>query len=786
MENEIILSKADIPIKIQLINLNGIQNIYDKDLRILYNLKGNLYVEINSEKYKVKENEWIIINSYEFGMVQSKEIEMTMYFEITIDTLFINKLYKDFSHITFHSFLKKDKFFQEIDMNLKKYIYEILKISIDESTSKNLMILEDLMKLIMYLINNLKVNKIMEEKTYPQKKRIIDILNYIEENYSSENLTTLEIAEHVNLSQQHLLKIFRENFNVTLSDYINSLRIRKSLSSLIYTNKAIIEIAIENGFNDNKNYTRVFKKQLGLTPGNFRNISALKNIKYSSYDKNQIELKNLIENIGKQLEFVENVKELNAEIINIDLEKVEEKKITHYWNDVLYIGEASEIFQLEIQKQISQLKFDLNPKYAKITGILNDELNIYNENNLGITSYNFIKIGKIIDFLLNQKMKPFINIGFMPKKLAEQEIYIFSSNINVSFPKEMEKWKLLINSLIRYFVEKYGEEEVLSWYFEIWENPHIKKLYWDDLDERFFVLFKETYNSIKEVSSKIKVGSPKINYKINKSWTKKFFDYIKKENISLDFISLSYYEINNLPQEKNSELINEMIKTENQFYNENNSPKVIIQEFKNYYSKNIDIIISEWNYDILPNINNDNCKKNIFIVNEVVKNLGSLKYLVYSNSLEVLKEKDIFNGNTSFYLFNKLKKSSLNAFILLNKLGTILIEKGKNYCITRKNEEIQILLYGNEKDNKEIILKLENLKNGKYQIKKFFLNSQSGSVYEEWEKMGKPSNISNDIYDFLRMKGYMNIKFEELIVENEILSIKERLEENSIVLMEIK
>ena len=87
-----------------------------------------------------------------------------------------------------------------------------------------------------------------------------------------------------------------------------------------------------------------------------------------------------------------------------------------------------------------------------------------------------------------------------------------------------------------------------------------------------------------------------------------------------------------------------------------------------------------------------------------------------------------------------------------------------------------------EKDRcMELNFKMVGLKMGTYRIKKYYLSTQSGSAYEYWINMNKPSRIDNEIFDYLKSKEKMNIIFEERLIEHEIL-IKEVVNINEIVL----
>jgi hypothetical protein len=123
------------------------------------------------------------------------------------------------------------------------------------------------------------------------------------------------------------------------------------------------------------------------------------------------------------------------------------------------------ILLLNIPEAIEELKKDINPKFVKFNGIFNDEMNAYREDSNGQIFYDYSYIDKLIDFLISIDLKPYINIGFMPKKLASKSQYILDSNVNTSFPKDIKLWTNLIYSFFNHLIDRYGEQEVFSCIF---------------------------------------------------------------------------------------------------------------------------------------------------------------------------------------------------------------------------------------------------------------------------------------------------------------------------------
>ncbi|HNC00953.1 MAG TPA: AraC family transcriptional regulator, partial [Leptospiraceae bacterium] len=106
----------------------------------------------------------------------------------------------------------------------------------------------------------LKDNTIQKVKTVEE---------YLKENYNYE-LSREGLASMVNLSPGRLGKYFKLSTGLKISEYINQLRVDRAKSLLIETNKTVIEIAFEVGFESLRTFNRVFFSEMQMNPGQFR------------------------------------------------------------------------------------------------------------------------------------------------------------------------------------------------------------------------------------------------------------------------------------------------------------------------------------------------------------------------------------------------------------------------------------------------------------------------------------------------------------------------------------
>jgi YesN/AraC family two-component response regulator len=94
-------------------------------------------------------------------------------------------------------------------------------------------------------------------------------VNYIESNYSKD-IALQDIAGEVNITKQHLCRIFKNHVGITPNEYIAKKRIQEAKALLLCSEMTIMEIANEVGYQNNNYFTIIFKKFEGVTPSIFR------------------------------------------------------------------------------------------------------------------------------------------------------------------------------------------------------------------------------------------------------------------------------------------------------------------------------------------------------------------------------------------------------------------------------------------------------------------------------------------------------------------------------------
>ena len=128
------------------------------------------------------------------------------------------------------------------------------------------------------LLKNLPEQKAWENIS-KNNRRMQEILSYLQDNYA-QKISLQSVADHVHLSRSECSRFFHSISGQSLFQYLNELRINRSIELLAHTNKTITEIAYETGFSSQSYFNQKFRLFKGTSPKQFRKSLYTKNKSY--------------------------------------------------------------------------------------------------------------------------------------------------------------------------------------------------------------------------------------------------------------------------------------------------------------------------------------------------------------------------------------------------------------------------------------------------------------------------------------------------------------------------
>jgi len=192
----------------------------------------------------------------------------------------------------------------------------------------------------------------------------------------------------------------------------------------------------------------------------------------------------------------------------------------------------------EDQRDLRFVKQTCGFRYIRFHGLLNEEMHVVKRGAQGQLTYDWSNIDRIYDFLVRDlKIRPIVELGFMPEPLASGKQTIFWWRGNVTPPRSYDQWADLIEHLTRHLTDRYGADEVRNWYFEVWNEPNLDG-FWSGGQDGYFKLYETTARAIKRVDRSYRVGGPAT---AGFGWIKEMLDFCSRNEVPIDFISTHGY-----------------------------------------------------------------------------------------------------------------------------------------------------------------------------------------------------------------------------------------------------
>jgi len=428
---------------------------------------------------------------------------------------------------------------------------------------------------------------------------------------------------------------------------------------------------------------------------------------------------------------------------NCDLES-RTMPMPHYWEHCVGSGHATLALRADWQRQLKRCRDELGFRYVRFHGILSDDMGtLVNQNDALL--YSFFNADQIFDFLLSIGMKPFVELGFMPRALASGNKTVFHYQGNVTPPRDYKQWADFIEKIVRHWVERYGIEEVRTWFFEVWNEPN-QPQFWTGKKEGYFKLYKYTVEAIKRVDESLQVGGPATS---KNAWVEDFLKFCRKNKLPADFVSTHHY-----PTDAFGEVSTDTVE---QLAAGRRS--MLREEMQNVFAraKGLPIYYTEWNASSNPRDElHDESYAAAFITKTVLEASGLVENYSFWTFSDIFEENYFpsvpFHGGFGLQNIHGIPKPTYRAYELLHELGTEkLLVDGIHHTVdawvVKKENSATVLLTNHALPKSRIEteparIKLTNAPNcsAAYITR---IDDTRANAKKVWTEMGKPDYLSH-------------------------------------------
>lgn len=437
---------------------------------------------------------------------------------------------------------------------------------------------------------------------------------------------------------------------------------------------------------------------------------------------------------------------------------------------VVGAGRANEGLRADWQAQLATVQKEIGFKYIRMHGLLHDDMGVYTEDKDGNPQFNFQYVDALYDALLKLHIRPFVELTFMPSKLASGTSTIFWWKGNTSLPKDYNKWSMLIRALTAHFKQRYGEDEINKWYFEVWNEPDIRG-FWPHPLEDYFTLYKYTSEAIRAECAKCRIGGPAsaVPYAAEEAFEK----WIVANPEPIDWIAVHAYGVNQgyLDETGRAGTIIDP------------DPERISARMRHSRElldasplKHLELHFTEWSSAYTPtDYMHDQYHQASFILNTVKRSwpyVDSMSYWTFTDIFEEMGPRFTpFHGGFGMMNLEGIRKPSYHAFKFLSRLhGSDVqsndeqswITKDKDGTITAlmwdyspvvpPNNQADQIYYKQElptTDKDPLTLNLAHVPDGKYRLSVYRIGYRENDPFTAYVRMGSPSQITRAQVDTL-------------------------------------
>ena len=372
------------------------------------------------------------------------------------------------------------------------------------------------------------------------------------------------------------------------------------------------------------------------------------------------------------------------EKININLDGPSEE-FPHFWEQMFGSGRAILSLRNDYRSDLRAVHAATDFKYVRFHAIFHDEIGVYDEDAQGQPIYNFSYVDQIYDGLLADRVKPFVELSFMPVKLASNPsaLHFFWYKPNTSPPKDWAKWDAMISAFVKHLIDRYGDEEVRSWYFEVWNEPNLDFWSGEPPQESYWELYDHTAKAVKSIDSQLRIGGPAT---AQAAWVDAFILHCATNNIPVDFVSTHVYGddtpkdvFDTTEQIPRSEMVCRAVKKVHDQIATSSMPR-------------LPLIWSEFNatYRNLTGVT-DSTYMGPWLAETIRQCSGMVSMMSYWTFSDVFEEQGIvktpFYGGYGLIAERGIPKPAYNAFLTLHRLGEQRISVNSDSLLATKRSD---------------------------------------------------------------------------------------------------
>jgi len=370
----------------------------------------------------------------------------------------------------------------------------------------------------------------------------------------------------------------------------------------------------------------------------------------------------------------------------------------------------------------------------------------------GDIMHNFAFIDLIFDRLLDIGIRPFLEIGFMPRLLASGDHTLMRWKANTTPPRDYGLWDDLIESLMNHWIKRYGKKEMRIWYYEVWNEPNLHG-FWPSTMEEYHKLYAHTARTVKAADKDFRVGGPATAGR-TEAHINAFLRFCHETKTPVDFVTSHSYAVQS--SDRRGEFT----------YHELRAPTFLPTRFQQMREEidnspipGLPLHITEYNsttstHEIIHDI-----PFNAAYLARTLSEAQAPDSLSYWAVSDIFVEETIpraeFHGGFGMINIHDIPKPTFNMFQFFSQLGETVLDRTENSLFTRREDGhiVGVLWNPNCKarasQDMDVRVRLPQ-QSQPYVARTLLLDEEHANPYRAWVLRGRERNPSRKDIECLR------------------------------------
>lgn len=469
------------------------------------------------------------------------------------------------------------------------------------------------------------------------------------------------------------------------------------------------------------------------------------------------------------------------------------------WRRSIAMGRAYELLRSDAMSHLAFVQSKLGFEYCRFHGLFHDDMAVAVRTGEGQLFFQWHQVDKVLDGLKKIGLRPFVELGPMPRAIASGNQTMFAWGMNVTPPADWDDWAKLVEAFTRHVTQRYGREEVRQWYFEVWNEPNLD-IFWSGSQSDYWKLYEYAARAVRQVDAKYKVGGPAT---ARAEWIPEFLNHCRKRKIPLNFISTHSYAQD------------EFVIYPNRVGSPSAPGKYLadvyhrVAQVVRNFDPSLEIHWTEWNtltatqdreIDWVSNPTVDACCGGAFVAEHAILTDLACDSMAFWTASDIFEEMGLahmpYSGTYGLLNIHGIPKATFRAMELLRELeGTRLsvhsfgtFPAGCGLAATRAEDSQRVLIWNNppvgEHSRPAWNLRLRLAKETERALLvSTRLAPKCGSAYETWVELGRPANLSPTEMELLRAHARPEVTFQIYEGANDEIEVLLQIQSHSVLLL---